>query len=188
MMSTTLGRMGTFPSRMLQALTAGRRVDPSQPDAERQPLEKAISSGRHLLVRGPDMQSEILRVKQIVEGWMRRRDEWHVRMEDANIDLGRFVVTLDDAPLRKGVYAFHGGPFATTPGIRRIRDPDLGSDMISGILMIGRMDRSHFAIASQSRWTLVGCAGGGWETIEDLLVDDFEDVLHHRRSHHVRAT
>ena len=49
--------------------------------------------------------------------------------------------------------------------------------MLSGILAVGKMDRSHFIIASQSRWTLIGCAGGGRPTITEILVDNHEDVI-----------
>ena len=172
--------MSMFGSRMLRGLSGGRRVDPRQPNELAEPLGLAIECGKHVLVRGPDIQSEIQRAKDLVQGWMHRRDKWHRRMDDQGIDLGQIVVTLDGAPLKKGVYAFRDGPFATMPGIRRIRNPDLGSDLLSGILMVEKMDKSHFTIATQSRWTLIGCAGGGSETMEEHLVDD---VLYHRSGH-----
>lgn len=141
------------------------------------PLEVAITSDRHLIVRGPDIESEMARVKDLVTGWMRGRDEWHRRMETSDVDIRQLVATLDEQPLKKGVYAFHEGPFATTPGVRRIRDPDVGFEGRGGILAVGKMDRSHFAIAEQSNWTLIGCAGGGGEKVEAIMVGDFEDVL-----------
>lgn len=146
-----------------------------------QPLEEAIRTGCHLVIHGPDIQSEMLRVTELITQWMRRRDKWHKRMDDAGVDMGQFVRTLHDEPVKKGVYAFHSGPFATVAGVRRIKDPYLTSDLRSGILAVGEMDRSHFTIATQSGWTLIGCAGGGRKTTKDILVQNFDDVIQVRK-------
>lgn len=164
-------------SRVLQTMMSGRGSIDAPFQAGDLPLDVAMATGRHLIVRGPDIESETLRVKELITEWMRGRDEWHQRAESAGLDITPFVATLNGQPLKKGVYAFHDGPFATTPGVRRLRDPDLGSDVRSGILAVGKMDRSHFTIATQSNWTLIGCHGGGGEAITEMLVDDFDEVL-----------
>lgn len=169
----------SFGSRIARSMRSGRGTA-SAPFAEEDlPLEVALLSARHLLVRGPDIVSEIRFVQDVVTGWLQRREQWRQRVENDEGPLGQVVASLrEDNPegRTRGVYALRDGPHATTPGLRRILDPDLGCDMHGNVLAVGRISRSHFILAAEHGWTIVGCAGGGAETAGGILVKDFEDV------------
>jgi hypothetical protein len=166
-------------SRIACSMRSGRGTALAPFAEEDLPLEVALLSARHLLVRGPDIETEIRFVQDVVAGWLQRREQWRQRVESDEGPLGRVVASLEEAsPQRRtrGVYALRDGPHATTPGLRRIVDPDLGCDMNGNVLAVGLMSRSHFILAAEHGWTIVGCAGGGAVTAGGILVKDFEDV------------
>lgn len=140
------------------------------------PLGDAVVTRHHLVVRGPTIEAEIAHVETLVNEWQRRRDEWHARME-AKVDLTLLVRSVNGTPVKKGVYAFRGGPMSRTPGIRQLRDTSSIDEDTSGILAVGTVDRSHFALVEGTTWTLIGCTGGdGKPGIEVLKIHEFDDI------------
>jgi len=166
-------------NRIMHAMASGRGTVSAPFAAEDLPIEVALLSDRHILVRGPDIDSEVRFVQELVTGWLQRRERWRRRVENDEGPLGQVVASLKEANPEgrtRGVYALRDGPHATTPGLRRIVDPNLGCGMHGNVFAVGPMSRSHLILAAEHGWTLVGCAGGGADTVGGVLVEDFEDM------------